>query len=84
MLIKAEACIMKDNADFQTAFSLINAVNKRARNYAESVKKKSSAMRILCIHGILIKKKVLRELCSLVKDLIIRNLRIISLSTVII
>ena len=41
MLIKAEACIMKDNADFQTAFSLINAINKRARNYAESVKSDS-------------------------------------------
>ena len=38
MLIKAEACIMKDNADFRTAFSLINSINKRARNYTETVK----------------------------------------------
>ena len=32
MLIKAEACIMKNDPDFQTAFSLINSINKRARN----------------------------------------------------
>ena len=38
MLIKAEACIMKDNPEFQTAFTLINSINKRARNYTESVK----------------------------------------------
>ena len=38
MLIKAEACIMKENSDFRTAFSLINSINKRARNYTETVK----------------------------------------------
>lgn len=38
MLIKAEACIMKNDPDFQTAFSLINSINKRARNYTENVK----------------------------------------------
>ena len=43
MLIKAEACIMKDNADYETAFSLINSINKRARNYTESVKSDSLA-----------------------------------------
>ena len=43
MLIKAEACIMKNDADFQTAFSLINAINKRARNYTENVKSDSLA-----------------------------------------
>lgn len=43
MLIKAEACIMKDNPDFQTAFTLINSINKRARNYNETVKSDSLA-----------------------------------------
>lgn len=43
MLIKAEACIMKNDADFQTAFSLINSINKRARNYTENVKSDSLA-----------------------------------------
>ncbi len=43
MLIKAEACIMKNNPDFQTAFSLINSINKRARNYTENVKSDSLA-----------------------------------------
>ena len=43
LLIKAEACIMKDNADYETAFSLINSINKRARNYTESVKSDSLA-----------------------------------------
>ena len=43
MLIKAEACIMKNDPDFQTAFSLINSINKRARNYTENVKSDSLA-----------------------------------------
>jgi hypothetical protein len=43
MLIKAEALIMKDNPDFQVAFSLINSINKRARNYTETVKSDSLA-----------------------------------------
>lgn len=43
MLIKAEACIMKNDADFRTAFTLINAINKRARNYTENVKSDSLA-----------------------------------------
>ena len=38
MLIKAEACIMKEDSDFRTAFSLINSINKRARNYTDTVK----------------------------------------------
>ena len=43
MLIKAEACIMKNDGDFRTAFTLINAINKRARNYTENVKNDSLA-----------------------------------------
>ena len=43
MLIKAEACIMKNDPDFQTAFSLINSINKRARNYTDNVKSDSLA-----------------------------------------
>lgn len=43
MLIKAEALIMKGESEFQNAFSLISAINKRARNYTESVKSDSLA-----------------------------------------
>ena len=34
---------MKNDADFRTAFTLINAINKRARNYTENVKSDSLA-----------------------------------------
>lgn len=34
---------MKNDPDFQTAFSLINSINKRARNYTENVKSDSLA-----------------------------------------
>ena len=33
MLMKAEALIMKSDSEFESAFTLINAVNKRAHNY---------------------------------------------------
>ena len=38
MLIKSEALIMKGESEFQKAFTLINTINKRARNYTENVK----------------------------------------------
>lgn len=39
MLMKAEACILKGEAEYETAFTLINAVNKRAHNYTTSAAK---------------------------------------------
>ena len=39
MLMKAEACILKGEAEYETAFTLINAVNKRAHNYSTSAAK---------------------------------------------
>ena len=39
MLMKAEACILKVEAEYETAFTLINAVNKRAHNYTTSAAK---------------------------------------------
>ena len=39
MLMKAEACILKGESEYETAFSLINAVNKRAHNYTTSAAK---------------------------------------------
>lgn len=39
MLMKAEACILKGEAEYETAFTLINAVNKRAHNYTTSASK---------------------------------------------
>lgn len=39
MLMKAEACILKGKAEYETAFTLINAVNKRAHNYTTSAAK---------------------------------------------
>lgn len=38
VLIKAEALIMKGEENFTNAFSLINIINKRARNYCETAK----------------------------------------------
>lgn len=37
LLIKAEACIMKGEDNFETAFTLINDVNKRACNFCETI-----------------------------------------------
>lgn len=39
MLMKAEACIFKQSADYETAFNMINAVNKRARNIVTTADK---------------------------------------------
>lgn len=39
MLMKAEACILKGETEYETAFTLINAVNKRAHNYTTSAAK---------------------------------------------
>ena len=39
MLMKAEACILKGEAEYETAFTLINAVNKRAHNNTTSAAK---------------------------------------------
>ena len=36
MLMKAEACILKGESEYQTAFDLINAVNMRARNISSA------------------------------------------------
>lgn len=44
MLMKAEACIFKQNADYETAFNLINAVNKRARNIVTTADKDTLVM----------------------------------------